>query len=210
MLLNHKNQLAESTSLRGSNSANFAITSIMAETANDIKNDNYLLEQEDTKFEIVTVNKKDILSSLNVKTDEDLDTFDSIISSLEQDIAEDVRNMKAAQIPMIGVIRINPVSKEFIEYKSNLKGIRKNLTQEQYREHIKSLMYDLKVKKEANDKHKLLFVKIRRNNKKKYEKLCRSLGRHYAELFIMSIYWLKEVPFDAEWEEHYQELKRKE
>lgn len=181
----------------------------MADTANNNKDDKYLLEEEDTKYEIITVNKKDILNSLNVKTDEDLDTFDSIISSLEKDIAEDVRNMKAAQIPMIGVIRINPVSKEFMEYKSKLKGVRKNITQEQYREHIKSLMYDLKVKKEINDKKKLLFVKIRRNNKKKYEQLCRSLGRHYAELFIMSIYWLKEVPFNAEWEEHYQELKNR-
>ena len=52
-------------------------------------------------------------------------------------------------------------------------------------------------------------TKIRRNNKKRYEELYKKLGRAYANMYIKAIRLLDYVPFDLEWEEHYQELKGK-
>ena len=171
----------------------------------DITNEQ--LNEADVEYIIVSKNKNDILNELDFENEEERLLCDSIISNLEKTASDTIRNMKVAQIPFIGCLRINPVKRKLRDAKLHLRAVRKSLTKEQYKEHVRSYVIDLKEKQIEEDRIKLVFTRIRRNNKKKYEQLFKKCGRAYAELFIMSIYWLKEVHFDQEWEEHYQSLK---
>lgn len=201
------------TPLRGVNIVGEAVGgAIIAITAfliinnmEDINNEQ--LNEADIEYIIVSKNKNDILNELNFENEEERLLCDSIISNLEKTASDTIRSMKVAQIPFIGCLRINPIKRKLRDAKLHLQAVRKSLTKEQYKEHVRSYVIDLKEKQKEEDRVKLAFTRIRRNNKKKYEQLFKKCGRAYAELFIMSIYWLKEVPFDKEWEEHYQSLK---
>lgn len=168
--------------------------------------DDQLLEQNN-EYVVITKSKEDILNDLDFVDDEDKFLCDSIISNLEKMASDNIRDMKCVQLPFIGSVRINPVKRKLRESKLHLSAIRKSLTKEQYKEHVKTYVDDLKEQQKEEDRLKLVFKRIRSNNKKRYELLFKTCGKTYAELFIMSIYWLKEVPFDAEWETHYQSLK---
>lgn len=168
---------------------------------------NEQLNEANVEYVIVSKDKNDILNELDFENEEERLLCDSIISNLEKTASDTIRSMKVAQIPFIGCLRINPVKRKLRDAKLHLKAVRKSLTKEQYKEHVRSYVIDLKEKQIEEDRIKLAFARIRRNNKKKYEQLFKKCGRAYAELFIMSIYWLKEIPFDQEWEEHYQSLK---
>lgn len=168
---------------------------------------NKQLNEADIEYVIISKNKNDILNELDFENEEERLLCDSIISNLEKTASNTIRDMKVAQIPFIGCLRINPVKRKFRDAKLHLRTVRNSLTKEQYKEHVRSYIVDLKEKQKEEDRIKLIFARIRRNNKKKYEQLFKKCGKAYAELFIMSIYWLKEVPFDSKWEEHYQSLK---
>lgn len=183
-----------------------AITAlIISYNMEDITNEQ--LNEADIEYIIVSKDKNDILNELDFENEEERLLCDSIISNLEKTASDTIRNMKVAQIPFIGCLRINPVKRKLRDAKLHLRAVRKSLTKEQYKEHVRSYVIDLKEKQIEEDRIKLAFIRIRRNNKKKYEQLFKKCGRAYAELFIMSIYWLKEVSFNQEWEEHYQSLK---
>lgn len=171
----------------------------------DINNEQ--LNEADINFIIVSKDKHDILNELDFENEEEKLLCDSIISNLEKTASDTIRSMKVAQIPFIGCVRINPVKRKFRDSKLHLSTVRKSLTKEQYKEHVRSYIIDLKEQQKEEDKLKLIFTRIRRNNKKQYEKLFKRCGRAYAEMFIMSIYWLKEVPFSQEFEDYYNSLK---
>lgn len=183
-----------------------AITALLINhNMEDITNEQ--LNEADIEYVIVSKNKNDILNELDFENEEEHLLCDSIISNLEKTASDTIRDIKVAQIPFIGCLRINPVKRKLRDAKLHLRAVRNSLTKEQYKEHVRSYVVDLKEKQKEEDRIKLTFARIRRNNKKRYEQLFKICGKAYAELFIMSIYWLKEVPFDAEWEEHYQSLK---
>lgn len=164
------------------------------------------INEADIDYVIISKNKEDILNELDFENEEERYLCDAIITNLEKSASDTIRNMKVAQIPYIGCVRINPVKRKLREAKLHLSSIRKSLTKEQYKEHVRSYIIDLKEQQAEADRIKLAIIRIRRNNKKKYEQLFKKCGRAYAELFIMSIYWLKEVVFDQEWQEKYNEL----
>lgn len=183
-----------------------AITALLINyNMEDITNEQ--LNEADIEYVIVSKNKNDILNELDFENEEERLLCDSIISNLEKTASDTIHDMKVAQIPFIGCLRINPVKRKLRDAKLHLRAVRNSLTKEQYKEHVRSYVVDLKEKQKEEDRIKLAFARIKRNNKKRYEQLFKICGKAYAELFIMSIYWLKEVPFDAEWEEHYQSLK---
>lgn len=171
----------------------------------DIIDDNKLNEA-DIEYVIISKDKSDILNELDFENEEEKLLCDSIITNLEKMASENIRNMKVVQLPYIGCIRINPVKREFRDSKKHLGIIRKSLSKEQYKEHVRSYIVDLQEKQKVKDRVKLVLHRIRRKNKVRYEKLYKKLGKSYADLFIMSIYWLREVPFDKEWQERYDEL----
>jgi len=157
---------------------------------------------------VIVKNKKDIISEIDFDTEDDMLLCDAIIDNLEKDISDGVKNNKCVQIPFIGCIRVNPVKREFSKYKKNFSVIRNSVTKEQYQNYVKNYIVDIRKKQSEKDKLRLIFYKLKRHNKKKYNYYYQRFGRNYAELFILSIYWLKEIPFDAEWEIKYQELKK--
>lgn len=165
------------------------------------------LQECDVDFVIVSKNKADILNELDFKSEEEKALCDSIISGIERMAAKEIRNMNIVQLPLIGCVRINPIKKEFSNNKTNLSVVRKSITKQQYKDHVRSYIYHIKNQQQEKDREKLALFRIRKNNKKRYEKLFKLCGRCHAELFIKSVYWLKEVPFNQEWEEHYQSLK---
>lgn len=165
------------------------------------------INEANIDYVIISKNKEDILNELDFENEEERYLCDAIITNLEKSASDTIRNMKVAQIPYIGCLRINPVKRKLGEAKLHLSSIRKSLTKEQYKEHVRSYVIDLKEQQAEADRIKLAITRIRRNNKKKYDTLFKRLGRAYAEMFIYSIYILEEVPFDAEWEEQYQSLK---
>ena len=166
------------------------------------------IDKANEEYIIISKTKDDILNELDFENEKERLLCDSIITNLEKNASETIRNMKVAQLPFIGCVRINPVKRKLREAKLHLSAIRKNISKEQYKEHVRSYVIDLKEQQKKEDALKLIFTRIRRNNKKRYETYYKRLGRAYAELFIMSIYWLAEVPFDKEFEDYYAELKK--
>ena len=165
----------------------------------------HINEIED-EYQIIVKNKNDILNEMDFENEEERVLCDDIITNLEKMIADSISSMKVAQIPFIGCVRINPIKRKLRDSKLHLSNIRKSLTKEQYKEHVRSFVIDMKEKQKQEDRNKVVFHRIRSNNKKRYEELFKRCGRAYAELFIMSVYWMKEVPYDADWEFQYQVL----
>lgn len=162
-------------------------------------------EEVNLKPEYIVKHSNDILDELNLSKDEKF-ICNSIISNLEKTAAKAIKEDKIAQLPYIGCIRYNPVRKHFI---ANIKGLsikRKCMTKENYKNYIREYIYEAKEIQKAKDRAKFIYNRIKSKNKKQYEVLFKKLGRAYAEMFILSIYLLDEVPYNAEWEEQYIKL----
>lgn len=159
------------------------------------------------EYSIILKRKKDILEEVEFENEEEALICDSIITNLEKDIATAVNNMQVANIPYIGCIRINPVRREMRDNYKNFRIARTQMTKEQYKEHARAFYNDAYMKMKENDKRKKVILNIKRKNKKKYETLYSKLGKSYANMYVYSIYLLKDVPFDSEWEKQYQKLK---
>lgn len=170
-------------------------------------NDDQLLELENEEFVIISKDKNDILDELDFKDEAERALCDSIITNNEKLIAENLRNMKVVQIPYIGNMRINPVQRKMRDNYKNFKIARRNMTKEQYKEHVRSYFIEAKQNQDFIDRRKRIYRRNKSNNKVEYERLIEKLGRSYAEMYLFAIYLLEYIPFDAEWEEHYQELK---
>lgn len=164
------------------------------------------LNEFNGEYIIISKTREDILNDVEFENEEERLICDSIIDNLESSVTKTIKDMKVAQIPFIGCLRINPIKRKLRDAKLHLSTIRKSITREQYKEHVRNYIIDLKQQQDKADKDKLTFFHIRRINKTKYELLFKKLGKAYAEMFIMSIYWLKEVPYSQEWEEQYQKL----
>lgn len=164
------------------------------------------IEELNDEFALITKNKSDIINEMTFANDDDKLLCSAIITNVERMIADSLHKMKTVSIPLIGRVRINPVHKEFVDSKLHLSAIRKGLTKEQYREHVRSYYTDLIKKNENKDKEKLVLNKLKRINKTKYEYLFKQCGKAYADLYIVAITLLKEIPFDNEWQETYDIL----
>lgn len=159
------------------------------------------------EFPLTVKSTDDIFNELNLKNEEELLICKSIINNLEKQLSNNIRNNKCVSIPSIGCVRINPV-KRAIQNSSNLfRTVRKQTTKTEYRKYVSEFIIDLQDKQKDIDKKRIIINKIRSNNKNRYEELYKLLGRAYAEMFIYSIYILKEVPYDDEFEEVYNALK---
>lgn len=173
---------------------------------NDIDNKE-LTSIDDIDYTIKEVNIKDILEECKFSDDDDKDICKLIINNLEKTAADALKSMKTVSLPAIGQLRIDPINRQLRDNKVKLSTMRKILGKEKYKEYIRETVHDLKVKQDKKDYIKLLIKRIRDKNKVKYDKLCKTFGYHYAEIYIKSIYWLKEIPFNQEFEDLYRKLK---
>lgn len=159
--------------------------------------ENYIIISKDTN---------DILNDMDFNDEDERLLCESIINNLERDAAAGIRDMKIVSLPFIGCIRINPIKRKLRDTKLHLSLMRKNMSKADYKQHVRDIVTEFREEMEKVDSEKLIMTKIRRNNKKRYEMYYKKLGKAYAEMFIYSIRALKDVPFDREWQERYDEL----
>lgn len=158
-------------------------------------------------YVIISKNTNDILNDMDFNDEDERLLCESIINNLEKDAATAIREMKTVSLPFIGCLRINPIKRKLRDAKLHLSLMRKNMSKADYKQHVRDIVHEFGQEMDKLDAEKLIMTKIRRNNKKRYDELYKKLGRAYAEMFIFSIRALKDITFDAEWEEHYQNLK---
>lgn len=165
------------------------------------------LQEFDEDFEIVEKTFEDVISEIDFKTEDEKLLCGSIVDHIEKSIASGLKDMKIVQVPYIGTLRIDPVKKQIKENKDAFHIARHNMNKNEYKDYVKNYINDLREEQESIDAEKLKFKRLRSINKTKYEVLYKSLGKEYAEMFIYAISILTYVPYDKEWEEHYQSLK---
>ena len=159
------------------------------------------------EYVIISKDTNDILNDMDFVDEDERLLCESIITNLEKYAAASIKDMKIVSLPFIGCVRINPIKRRLRDAKLHLSLIRKNMSKTDYKQYVKDIVDEFGEEMSKVDTEKLIMTKIRSNNKKRYDEYYKKLGRAYAEMFIYSIRLLKEVPFDIEWEEYYQELK---
>lgn len=159
------------------------------------------------EYVIISKDTDNILDDLDFKNEDDKILCKSIIDNLEKQAAAEIRKMKVVQLPLIGCIRIDPIKRRLRDAKLHLSLMRKNMSKADYKQYVKDIVHEFGQEMDKADREKLIMKKIRSANKKQYEMYYKKLGRAYAEMYIYSIRLLKEVVFDADWEEQYQSLK---
>lgn len=165
------------------------------------------LSEADSEFVIITKSMADILNELDFKDNDEKLLCESIITNMEKAIATTIKNNDAAQIPFIGCVRRNPVKQIIRDNSQKLHFARKHMTKEEYQDYVREMVYEAKIKLRKDDARKLAVRRIKSNNKKKYDTLCITLGKAYAEMFVLAMYSFKYIPFDAEWQEQYDSIK---
>ena len=168
----------------------------------DISND---INDSNNEYVVITKNINDILNELNFKDEERL-LCESIITNIEKTAAEAIKNNKVVQLPSIGCIRKSPLQQAMKKNAVNFRIARKHLTKDEYKDHVRSVINYAKEEVLIKDRNKLAIKRIMSNNKKRYDMLFAKLGKTYANMFVFSIFCLKEIPFDIEFEEHYKSL----
>lgn len=163
------------------------------------------IDEADIEYSIVIKNMNDILSEVTDDPKEKL-IYESIIDGIERTASETIKNGKIAQLPSIGCVRRNPIRKVIQDNHENFRIARKNLSKDNYKEHVRAIIVDAKEQLTKVERDKLILKKTISNNKKKYDKLYITLGKAYANMFIQSILMLKEVPYVLEVQEQYDRL----
>ena len=80
------------------------------------------------------------------------------------------------------------------------------MTKGQYQDHVREIVIDAKETLEKEAKQKAIVKLVRSRNKKKYDLLYTTVGKHFAEMYILSILYIKEVPYVREVQEHFDNL----
>ena len=82
---------------------------------------NTIVAYDDNDYPIVVNDIEDILDAVSYKSLEDRVMCQSIIESMDKDIAELISTDKVANIPFIGCVRRNPVRKVIVDNFNNLR-----------------------------------------------------------------------------------------
>ena len=75
---------------------------------------------------------------------------------------------------------------------------------------VKIIVNDAKEELKKEEFRKRYINRVRSRNKKKYEYYFLTYGKAYAEMYIQSILWLEEVPFNPEVEEAFETIRNNE
>lgn len=156
---------------------------------------------------IVTKDTNDILDGMDFENEDERNLCNDIILNLEKQIVDNIQAGKIAALPKLGSIRINPVKQKFKEEKANLRLLRKVCTKAEYKKEAAAIHNKLREEQEKLDKDKLKYHKLKQRNRKQYEIYCKNNGKLHADTYLYCLSLIDYVPFNAEWEDHYQSLK---
>ena len=118
-----------------------------------------LVEYGDSEYPIVVSEVNDVLDSIEFNSFEERCLCEAIITEMDKAIADTISDEKVANIPFIGCVRRNPIRKAINDNKEKLKVIRKGITKEQYKDHVRCILNDAREKVEKE----LLEIKIRKD-----------------------------------------------
>lgn len=168
------------------------------------KNYRLVISSEEYKFK--TYNREEIFKRLAFANDDKRIGYD-IINVVEEEISKNVDIGYTVAIPYFGAIRKNLYKTNFNEAKAAFSEKRKNSTLAGYRFHVSMVVDKIRDRVTAIRAQQKIWSETKQRNKALFIKLCNQMNQAYANAYIRAITLLKEVPFDAEWEEHYQSLK---
>jgi len=166
--------------------------------SNDIDNIN-------TEYSMVVRTMPDVLYHVS-KDPMDRLICESIIDNLEETAANAVLADKVVQLPYIGCIRRNPIKLAIKAQHINFSAARKVMTTDQYKDHVREVIIDVKENQIKLDKNKSFLKKFKAKNQKKYDSLYIRIGKGYADMYIQSLLMFKEIPFDIEVQQHFDNL----
>ena len=101
-----------------------------------------LVEYGDSEYPIVVSEVNDVLDSIEFNSFEERCLCEAIITEMDKAIADTISDEKVANIPFIGCVRRNPIRKAINDNKEKLKVIRKGITKEQYKDHVRCILND--------------------------------------------------------------------
>lgn len=167
-----------------------------------------LLNEADSQYIMTVKGVNDILDDLDL-TDTKRVLTKSIILSLEETIADTIKDGDIANIPNFGTIRKNPMQQAMVKNYKNLRAARKHMTKEEYSEYAKSIYHTERQKDEAERNTKRLIRLFKNKNKKKYDSLVFNLGFEYADMWVKSYIIMQEVPFNQEVQDAFDNINNK-
>lgn len=171
----------------------------MAESINDINDIS-------SQYDIIIKDSNDIINEINSFSEDDALIMKSIITRMEKDMNDYLRQDKVISVPHMGRIYRNPITKAIRPKYDEIKETRKQLSYSDFKVYYGSLINDIKKDISKEEYIKLNIKRLKAINKLKYETLFINLGKRYADIFIKSILWLRYVPFDKEIQEQYDKL----
>lgn len=163
---------------------------------------------EKSKYDVISRDIDDILTDLHIG-EEDLILTKDIINNIEKTAAEALENNKTVSLPYLGTARKNPIKRKMTEDYAELKNARETLTREQFLDYYKNKVTNLKLEQKAKDIEKHTNKINLGINKKKYDELCISIGKAYADAYIYAITHFTEVVFDQEIQDRYDEINNR-
>lgn len=174
----------------------------------DIVNSRLINELSDEDI-LIYKTIEDIINDIDYKDPQDAIVCKDIITHLEKNIAVELKNKKAVSLPYVGVLRDNPVIRAMQRHRLELKLARKQMDKDNYVEYAKEVFRSERRKINDEIKEKRYVQKFKRNNKKKYMQLLLTLGKTYADTYMYALSLLKEVEFNQEVQDHYDELNNR-
>lgn len=150
--------------------------------------------------------KDTILAEMNL-SEEDEKLYKHMIDSLEKFIVDNIKKRKCVSIPYVGCLSYNLLRKE-MRNNPSLKIARKQMEKEEYKKYAAETYQIIKDKHTKLKERKVLLFKTKRLFKKKYEELYNKINPAYANAYIYAMTLFEYIPFNEEWENKYQELKK--
>lgn len=166
------------------------------------------LDNVNDEFALIVKDSNSLIEEINFQSEEEKLICNSIIDNMERCIATNLKAEKCVNIPYVGNLRKNQVNLAISKHKKNLSLVRKHMTKEEYKEHVREYVKEAKDNQERLDKEKFELKKLRNKFKKTYTLLYTESGRTHAELYIKVMRWFKPVPFDQDVQDAYDNLKK--
>lgn len=157
------------------------------------------------KIERVTLDRADIFRSIDFKSDEDRYLCELIINDYEKQVAQHLNDCDISLIPYIGRVRR---SLKTMNKKTVIKP--KGMFDAEFKEYLPTLRKLGWCKMDRNSQISRFLRRLKTANQVTYTRLASSYGVAHANMYLASIIFLREVPFDEEWQNQYLELEKKE
>ena len=165
-----------------------------------------ILNETSNEYVLLTKNANDILDDMNLSEDNRL-LYKSIISSLETNVAEHIKKGDIVNIPNVGRIRKNPIQQAMVKHYDELRTARRYMNKEEYKNYAREIVVDAKNKDTILQSNKKIIRKLKSKHNGTYDYYAKHFGIVYANLYIKSILWLKEVPFIQEVQDAFDNIK---